>query len=93
MFLREAGILNCGVSQWPILGPVLILTCINDLLQSLSESGSYFYADDARIFHQDKGVQKIEDVLNKELSTLCKWFVDIKLSVRLGKIKQSIFSF
>ena len=46
-----------------------------------------------RVFHQDKGVHKIEGVLNKKFSTLCTWFVDYKLSVQPGKITQNIVSF
>ena len=52
-------------------GSLLFLIYINDLPQSLSELGSYFYADDMCIFYQDKDIQKIEDVQNKELSILC----------------------
>ena len=44
---------------------------INHLSQSLSESGSYLADDDddVCISYQDKDV-KIEDILNKKLSTL-----------------------
>ena len=44
---------------------------INHLSQSLSESGSYLDDDDddVCISYQDKDV-KIEDILNKKLSTL-----------------------
>ena len=59
----KAGILICGVPRWSILGPLRFLKYINDLLQSLSESGSYRYADDTCIFYIDKNVHKIEDVL------------------------------
>ena len=62
--------------------------------ESLTESGSYPYADNTCIFHQDKDVQKIEDVLNKEISTLCVWFVDDKLSISSweDKTKYVLFS-
>ena len=37
-------------------GSLLFLIYINDLPQSLSELGSYFYADDMCIFYQDKDI-------------------------------------
>ena len=45
----EAVTLNCGIPQRFILGLPLSLIYINDLPQSLSESGSYFYAVDTCI--------------------------------------------
>lgn len=58
MFFSEAGILNFGVPKESILGPLLFLTCINGLPQSLPESGFCLYADDTYIFSQDIDVLK-----------------------------------
>ena len=72
----EAGTLKYGIPQGSILGPLLFLLHVNDLSQSLSDAGSYLYADDTCIFHQYKDVKKIENVLNKEFLSLCQWFID-----------------
>ena len=87
----EAGTLKYGVPQGSILGPLLFLLYVNDLPQSLSDAGSYLYADDTCIFYQHEDVKKIENVLNKEFSSLCQWFIDNKLSIHFGEDKtQSI---
>ena len=80
----EAGTLKYGVPQGSVLGPLLFLLYVNDLPQSFSNTGSYLYADDTCIFYQHEDVKKIENVLNKEFSSLCQWFIDNKLSIHFG---------
>ena len=52
------------------------------------------YADENCIFYQHEDVEKIENVLNKEFSSLIQWFIDDKLSIRFGedKTKSILFS-
>ena len=58
------------------------------------DAGFYLYADDTCIFYQHEDVKKIENVLNKEFSSLCQWFIDNKLSIhfREDKTKSILFS-
>ena len=90
----EAGTLKYSVPQGSILGSLLFLLYVNDLFQSLSDAGFYLYADDACIFYQHEDVKKTENVLNKEFSLLCQWFIDNKLSIHFGedKTKSILFS-
>ena len=89
----EGGLLTCGVLQGSILGPLLFLIYINDLPKSLSETASNLYANDTCIYYQHRDIQKIENVLNKEFSSLCEWFIDNKLSIHFGEDKTKAILF
>ena len=89
----EEGLLTCGVLQGSILGPLLFLIYINDLPKSLSETASNLYAGDTCIYYQHRDIQKIENVLNKEFSSLCEWFIDNKLSIHFGEDKTKAILF
>ena len=88
-----AGTLNYGIKQGSILGPLLFMLYANELPQSLSDSGSYLYADDTCIFYQYEDVKKIENVLNEEFLSLCQWLIDNKLSIHFGKDKNKSILF
>ena len=56
-------------------------------MKSLSEAGSYLYADDTSMFYQREDVKKLENVLNKEFLSPCQGFIDNKLSIQFGENK------
>ena len=89
----ESGNLLCGVPQESFLGSLLFLLYINDMPQAI-DCELLLYADDTCLIFQHKDIHEIEIVLNKNLSTLCDWFVDNKLSIHFGedKTKSILFS-
>ena len=78
--------------SWTV--PFLFTLYRNDLQQSLSDAGSYLLEDDTCIFYQHEEAEKIENILIKEFSSLCQWFIDNKLSIHFGedKTKSILFS-
>ena len=82
--------IKCGVPQGSILGPLLFLIYVNDMSQSVN-CNLLLYADDSCLTVSHKDVNYIENTLNSNLSTLCNWFVDNKLSIHLGKTESILF--
>ena len=84
--LSSRGKLNCGVPQRSILGPLLFLLYVNNMPQAVN-SGLLLYADDTCLFFMGKDSKIIGDQLNKDFDSLCKWFIDNKLSIHFGEEK------
>ena len=80
------GKLSCGVPQGSILGPLLFLLYVNDMPQAVN-SELLLYADDTCLIYTGKDIQKIEEQLNSDFTSLCEWFIDNKLSVHFGEEK------
>ena len=63
------------------------------MVQALSNTNTYLYADDTSIFCHRKNVTLIETVLNKELANECDWFVNNKLSIHFVEDKTKCIFF
>ena len=80
----------CGVPQGSILGSLLFLLYINDMEAAVS-CQLILYADDSALLVSGKDVNKIEQQLGNELSSLNGWLVDNRLSIHLGKTESILF--
>ena len=83
----------CGVPQGSILGPLLFLLHFNDVTTALSNCQIVKYADDTVIFYSHKDIEKIEQVLNEELSHITKWLQENELIVNTKKGKTEVMIF
>ena len=88
--LSEPGIVNCGVPQGSILGPLLFLCYINDMPISL-KCKLLLYADDSALLISGKEPNIIAEELSNELSSCRNWLIDNKLSLHLGKTEAILF--
>ena len=88
--LSDLGKISCGVPQGSILGPLLFLIYVNDMTQAVT-STLLLYADNSCILYQHKDVVQIEKRLNEDFENICDWFVDNKLSIHFGEVRQNLF--
>ena len=67
-----------GVPQGSILGPLLLLICINDLPDGLNSIAKLF-ADDASLFPNAQDLNESAKYLNLDLSVISQWTCQWKM--------------
>uniref|UniRef100_A0A8C6MDJ7 Reverse transcriptase domain-containing protein n=1 Tax=Nothobranchius furzeri TaxID=105023 RepID=A0A8C6MDJ7_NOTFU len=80
-----------GVPQGSILGPKLFIMYINDVCAVLDKVNCLLYADDTSLYCSGDDLNKLVDLVEKELAVLKGWFDRNKLSMNVTKTKFIIF--
>ena len=62
-------IVESGVPQGSILGPLLFITCTNDIVQEMSEYQTFSYADDMQIVVTGNSIEEVENKLEEATKT------------------------
>ena len=78
-------IINCGVPQGPILGPLLFTLYINDIVNTTSLLELILFADDTTLLFSHPDLASQNEIINNELQEICNWFQANKLSVNASK--------
>ena len=84
--------INIGVPQGSCLGPLLFLLYINDLPQAVKNSKVAMYADDTSISYRSDDIHKLQEAMNKDLTTVAEWLKGNKLSLNVAKTKAMVIS-
>ncbi|CAF1026906.1 unnamed protein product [Didymodactylos carnosus] len=86
-------IVDRGVPQGSILGPLLFLIFIDDLSDNVSATMRLF-ADDVSLYRvtEKNNIRKVTDQVNKDLLLIYEWSVTWKLYLNVDKCKAMIFS-
>ena len=77
--------IKCGVPQGSILGPLFFILYINDLPNASKLTQPLLFVDDTSIFYSHSDPNRLQSVLNEELSNFDVWLKCNKLSVNLKK--------
>ena len=90
--MSNTKLIDKGVPQGSILGPLLFTTFINDFPSCLSNAFCNIFADDTMIGVSDKSITKIQQLLQNAVNEAIKWFGQNKLTLNMNKCNVLIIS-
>ena len=89
--LSNLQLIEFGVPQGSILGPLLFLLYINDLPNSSSILHYILFTDDSNVFLSHASYNQLIELVNLEQGSASDWFKANKLSLNLSKTNYIIF--
>ena len=81
-----------GVPQGSVLGPLLFILYSNDIPLSLTHSKAILFADDTTVFCTGSDLEKMYECINSDMDNLNDWFKANQLSVNPSKTKYILFT-
>ena len=84
-------VINCGVPQGSVLGPLLFLLYINDLNQAIKFCKVHHFADDTNLLCLSNSIKKLNKLVNADLKHLANWLNANKISLSVKKTGMVIF--
>lgn len=85
-------IINCGVPQGSILGPLFFNIFINDIFDVQLNGKLQLYADDVTVFYSTDSVDNLLNFIQQDITALSKYADDNYLTINLKKTNYIIFN-
>ncbi len=86
------GLIDCGVPQGSVLGPLLFILYTNDLHSCLESSKGILFADDTTIYITGPNRNQLFSNMKNDIASLIEWFQANKLSLNLSKTNYMLFT-
>jgi hypothetical protein len=84
--------LNIGVPQGSILGPLLFIIYANDFESNITTATPYLYADDTTLVSVNSNPDAVETQSQQSYSEAKQWFLMNKMTLNEGKTAQLHFT-
>ena len=84
-------IVECGVPQGSMLGPLFFLIFVKDLNNLTKVLDPVLFADNADLYCSDSNIRTVFEIANQELGQISDWFLGNKLSLNVEKTKYTLF--